>query len=85
MLYQAILLKGKGGKGIHGGEVVMAGGRYDGLVKMFAQQQQQQQQQQQEGIVVDESVSSVGAVGVNIAVEKIVAGIYYLTIIFLKR
>jgi histidyl-tRNA synthetase len=65
--YQAILSKGKGGKQ----EVVMAGGRYDGLVRMFAQ----------EGTNSDgggggapDGAMTVGAVGVNIAVEKIVTG-----------
>lgn len=53
------------------GEVVMAGGRYDGLVKIFAQQQQQQDGINDGG----NEISNVGAVGVNIAVEKIVSGI----------
>ena len=55
----------------------MAGGRYDGLVRMFAQ----------EGTSSDkgggvgggggaaDGASTVGAVGMNIAVEKIVTGI----------
>lgn len=52
----------------------MAGGRYDGLVSTFGAKLQ-------EGW---EGSSAVGAVGVNIAVEKIVSGItfFFLSSLF---
>lgn len=67
LLYQAILTSKLRGKGFgEGGEVVMAGGRYDGLVRTFIQEGTEGGS--------GNAPHAVGATGVNIAVEKIVAG-----------